>query len=343
MGLALALSAAQAASASATPGPISLGAYLAEITAARQRVFACAGAAKACGADGLPGDQQVSRGAAGAFRVSWQWLANTLTGTASLSRVDRERTMRRADAHLLQLAEEAQGDAGTAELASFAVSRAAAQRVLARPEFRAASGPGWWARHLARLQDWILRLLSGMGRVGSRLPWLAAAIEWSCFGLAATGLLWFLWRNLTRQALQVSLSEAGPLAGWSERDAADWRQMADGQAAAGAWREATHSLYWAGVALLESRRAWRPNSTRTPREYLPLLKPGSEAQRALEVLTHSLEAAWYGQAATDETQFRAAQQSFQQLERARPERAPSERSAGSVSREGTSLPAAEGA
>jgi len=55
-----------------------------------------------------------------------------------------------------------------------------------------------------------------------------------------------------------------------------------------------HCLYWAAIVSLESRRAWRHNPTRTPREYLRLLKPGSAQQRNLRGLTKIFERVWYG-------------------------------------------------
>ena len=72
---------------------------------------------------------------------------------------------------------------------------------------------------------------------------------------------------------------------------------------------------------MESRRAWRPNVTRTPREYLRLLKHGAEAHRALRELTRNFERVWYGQAEAGEAQYRTTLESFRALEESKPERA----------------------
>ncbi len=304
-------------------GPVPLGSYLQEIAAARQRVAACAQTAAACDPTALLGAQQVDRGAGASFRVSWEWLGDTLNRAKNASAADRARAMAAAEQHLQVLASEASGSASSDEMKDFGQAQKAAKAVLARREFRAAAGPSWMERQLARLEDWVLRLFSGADRLGHRAPWLAPLIEWGCFALAAAGLLWFLWRSLARQSLRISLGETARVGAWNERAAADWRQRAAQQAGREDWREAIHSLYWAAVALLESRRAWRPNSTRTPREYLQLLRSGTEAQTALRELTQSLEAVWYGRATADAARYRAAQASFDRLQQARMERASS--------------------
>ena len=71
-----------------------------------------------------------------------------------------------------------------------------------------------------------------------------------------------------------------------------------------------------------SGRAWRPNATRTPREYLRLLRPGCAAERALRDLTLTLERTWYGDAAAEQGQFLSARASFAALGAARLERWP---------------------
>ncbi len=93
----------------------------------------------------------------------------------------------------------------------------------------------------------------------------------------------------------------------------DWARLAEERAAAQDWREAIHCLYWAAIVALESRQAWRPNPTRTPREYLRLLRPGSEAQRLLRALTGLFERVWYGHGEIGEAEYRAAQASFAAL------------------------------
>jgi hypothetical protein len=116
--------------------------------------------------------------------------------------------------------------------------------------------------------------------------------------------------------MRLALEQSMPAStGW-EQAAEDWARMAEEHAAAGAWREAVHCLYWAAIVLLEGRRAWRHNPTRTPREYVRLLKPGSAQQQGLRGLTQSLERSWYGQREATAEDFRRAQGYFRQLETA---------------------------
>ncbi len=228
--------------------------------------------------------------------------------------------MQEAQKHLGTLAAEASIPLPLAAAAEFKQARAAANVALAREEFRATEGPTWIERQLAKAQDWVLRLFTGMDRLGKRAPWLAPAIEWGCFATAAAGLLWFVRQSLARQALRISLTDGAALAGRGDRDSADWARLATDRAAAQDWREAVHCLYWASIALMEARRAWKPNATRTPREYLRLLRPGSEAQAALRELTRIFERIWYGHADADQLQYSAALARFRLLESARPEK-----------------------
>ena len=90
---------------------------------------------------------------------------------------------------------------------------------------------------------------------------------------------------------------------------------------------------------METRRAWKPNATRTPREYLCLLRPGSAAAVALRDLTRVLERVWYGNGTADASSYESALHSFRALEAAKPERSESA-ATGTIS---PALPIAEGA
>ncbi len=313
-----------AASARAdSPKPLSPGEFAAEVGGLRQLVQACARETGACEAARVPPRQEVTGAAAGSFQVDWSWLATSVSSAKTASAQDRAAEMRSALAHLDAIQGEAADRTPATTPAVFAKARSAANAALARDEFRTSTeGPSWWDKQLARLQDGFLRLFTGMGRVGERAPWLAPLIEWVCFGVAASGLLWFVRQSLQRQALRLAFTDAMPLAGHGERASADWARLAQEHASREDWREAVHCLYWAAIALMESRRAWKPNVTRTPREYLALLRAGSDAEQALRRLTREFERVWYGAATGHEGQYRAALASYQALEASRPERAP---------------------
>lgn len=314
-----------------------------QIAAARQRVAACEAAAANCNMGDLPtGEEKVTGGAAAAetaavgaaaagsatagtaaYPVRWEWLRTAVDTAKASSAADRKNSMEAAQAHLASWATEVGSVPTAAEQTRFGQVRTAANGVLARGEFRAAGSPSWLDRQMGRLLSWFFNLFTGMAEIGTRNAWLAPLVEWSCFLLAAAGLLYFVRRSLQRQSLRIALGEGAARARHTERDAADWAGLAEQRAAAADWREAIHCLYWAAIASLEARRAWRFNPTRTPREYLRLLRPGSEAQRALRGLTREFERAWYGQGAATESEFRAAQVSFAAIQGADLQRAES--------------------
>ncbi|HLI76677.1 MAG TPA: DUF4129 domain-containing protein, partial [Acidobacteriaceae bacterium] len=288
-------------------------AFAAQLTAAQETIASCERNAAACDGGSLPDREEVQGLPGGTFTVGWQWLRDALAAAKTASGKDRTEAMDASRTHLVSLAAAA-GLGQSVPAGEFAAARSAANAALARDEFRAAVGPSWTERQLSRIQDWFFKLFTGMDRLGRHAPWLAPLIEWGCFGLAVAGLLWYVRQSLARQALRIALLEGAPLTGQGDLDAADWGRLAEERAAAGDWREAIHCLYWAAIALLESRRAWRPNATRTPREYLRLLRPGSEAHAALRSLTRSFERAWYGHAEADQSDYRAALGSYRSLE-----------------------------
>jgi hypothetical protein len=205
-----------------------------------------------------------------------------------------------------------------ASVAQFDQAHAAIEEILKRDEFQPAL-PTWWDRQTMKLRLWIGKLFMGVDRLTTMAPWLGRALEWLFFVAAVVGLLvWFL-RVAKRQRLRVALGPAAVRASseW-ERDRADWQRLAEQSAATGEWREAIHALYWAAIVQLESRRAWRPNPTRTPREYVRLLAAGSAQREGLARLTALLERAWYGLRPAGEAEFAEARASFERL--AGPER-----------------------
>ena len=299
----------------AAPSPISAEAFASQTAAAQGTAAACAGAAPACDPGALPADALVTRPDGTTFRGSWTWLREALASARDKPGPERAAAMRDATAHLDEIAAQTRGTQtretqtrGTAaafDQAGLSQAQRAAAPDLARAEFAPDAGPSWFDRQVAKIEDWFLRLLLGMDRLGTHNPWLAPLVEWICFLLAAGGLVFFIRRSLARANLRISLGE-GTAPSWSGREATDWARLAEQHAAAAAWRDAVHCLYWAAIISLEDRRAWRPDPTRTPREYLRLLPPASAAQTALREITRTLERIWYGQAEATAEDFRAA-------------------------------------
>lgn len=294
------------------------GAFASQLVTAGRLVAACHANASACSPEAVPADVDVQDGGT-AFHVSWQWLREAIGAAKQASPVDREKLLRSTQQHLAEMQAELGQPESTAP-AQFLRVRAAANAALAGNEFQAEEGPTWLQRQWARVQDGLLRFFTGVDRLGRQAPWLAPLVEWGCFLLAAGGLLWFVRQSLARQALRITLGEGAARAHRNGGASADWARLAEECAAAHDWREAVHCLYWAAIALLEGRRAWRPNAARTPREYLALLRAGSATQAALRDLTRAFEQVWYGQQAGEEAQFQAALASYEALEAAAAER-----------------------
>jgi hypothetical protein len=196
--------------------------------------------------------------------------------------------------------------------AEFVRAQTAAQKILAGAEFRRPE-PTLWDRAKAWIVNAILRIFLGIDRVTTQSPWLGRALEWMLFLGAAAGLLVWVMRTVQRQRLRVAMGgEPAKSSAWA-RETEDWRRQAEQEAARGAWREAIHALYWAAIVHLESRRAWRHNPSRTPREYVRLLKAGSAEQRELRGLTGALEQSWYGQREANAVEFAEARERFERL------------------------------
>jgi hypothetical protein len=199
-----------------------------------------------------------------------------------------------------------------AQRMEFAQAQTAVQKILAGAEFRRPE-PSLWERIKAKIVGAIVGIFLGIDRVTTRSPWVARALEWLLFVGAAAGLLVWVMRTVQRQRLRVALGDEPLKSTALARETEDWKKQAEGEAARGAWREAIHALYWAAIVHLEGRRAWRHNPSRTPREYLRLLKAGSTEQRELRGLTSALEQSWYGQREANAEEFGAAKQSFERL------------------------------
>ena len=234
----------------------------------------------------------------GGFEEHWDWLRGALKDSKTAKAGERATMLREAEARLAEMAQESAAGAGTET--EFARERAAANAVLARAGVSGGGAGDVVGSREDEDAGWLQRLFEGVVEVGTAAPWLGTLLEWLFFVGAAVGLLFLLLRNVARQRLRVALGgEAVQGSAW-ESEAKDWAQWAAQHAQAGEWREAVHCLYWAAIVLLEGRRAWRHNPTRTPREYVRLLKPGSAQQQGLRRLTQIFERVWYGLRDADE-------------------------------------------
>lgn len=293
-------------------------------------VAACAANATACDPQPVVNDERIAANDQPnppiAFEMHWSWLRSALHASQTAKPEDRARLMREAQAQLDSMMRETGGAGKPAE--AFPPARAAADSILRSPEFEGITGTTWWDRLMARVQNFLARMINGVGALGTAAPWLGILLEWLLFLTAAVGLLVFILRTIARQRMKLALGQTAPADTAWAREAEDWAQQAQAHAGAAEWREAVHCLYWAAIVHLEVRRAWRHNPTRTPREYVRLLKPGSPQQQGLRGLTWLLERLWYGQRETTEADFERAQRCFEQLSSAAGAPAPTATPAG---------------
>jgi hypothetical protein len=283
----------------AAPTVISRTAFQAEVARLQGVLAGCEVTPGACNSGSVGDDAVVGDPAHGGFEEHWRWLRETLDKARNAKGAGRHAMLRAASEQLGELA--AESSAATSGLPTQEFNRAhnVAAKVLAQPEFQRDGGPTWWDRAKAWVVDSIEQLLFGVARVGAAAPWLGTLLEWAFFAGAAAGLLFLLLRNISRQRLRVALADTPLHSGAQNPDPEEWAARASHHAAAQQWRDAVHCIYWAAIASLETRRAWRRDPARTPREYLRLLQAGSAQQRGLRRLTQIFEGVWYGVRAAD--------------------------------------------
>jgi len=181
-----------------------------------------------------------------------------------------------------------------------AAARTTLTDILARREFRGIGGPGAWDRFRQRVLEWLLALLARL--VGSsRIPTVTSVLVYVLIALAAFAVAVWLYRSLRRNVAeeQVTPDRTAPAAeSWNT-----WLAAARTAAAEGRWRDAVHLAYWCGIAFLEAEGAWKTDSSRTPREYVRLLAPGSARVAPLTALTRSFEHVWYGAAGAERATY----------------------------------------
>jgi hypothetical protein len=287
-----------------------LESYRADVARMQALVAACEARNAACDTHQVARDAQVGDVAHGGFAMHWGWLRDALTD-ANHAKPDARAKLLQACAQRLQAMAQESGAAPNAQ--ADAQARAAADAVLRRPEFQTKAGPTWWERKKAQWLGWLMRLFDGLSEFGANRPLLAPILEWMLFGGAAVGLVVFLIRATARQRRRVALSAGAVQAAAWDREATDWAQMAAAHAGREEWREAVHCLYWSAIVLLESRRAWRHNPSRTPREYVRLLRPGSAQQQGLRGLTQIFERVWYGFGEADRARYQQALAEYERL------------------------------
>lgn len=182
--------------------------------------------------------------------------------------------------------------------------------LLARPEFRDVRGPTFIDGLKQRLLALILRVLELLFR-SSAIPTVSKLLIYGLIGLAVLTLGFLAYRQIMSASGQQDVVPADfPI---SAKSWPSWLAEARAAAAQNNWREAIHLAYWAGISSLEQQGAWRPDSARTPREYLRLLSNSSEHRETLAALTRIFELTWYAKREADAGAFAQTMQALERL------------------------------
>jgi hypothetical protein len=172
--------------------------------------------------------------------------------------------------------------------------------ILAGQEFQSVHGPTWIDRLKQRLVELLLKLLGRVFR-SSAIPTVSNIVVYGLIGLAILALAYWMYRTIRNDArVETVPLHSLPVSskGWKV-----WLAEARAAADGGNWREAIHLGYWCGISFLEAQGLWRPDTARTPREYLRLLPSSSGQREALGILTRTFELVWYARQEADATKF----------------------------------------
>lgn len=171
---------------------------------------------------------------------------------------------------------------------SAAEGQAAMRAILARPEFEHELPPSAWERLRDAIGRWMAQVFGRLFKaVSDHTP--ATVMFWGLLTIALGVILWVI---LRRTRLQTSLHLSGTAVPLATRTWDDWILAAQTAAQAGDLRSAVQCAYWAGVTRLQASGVLPKGGTRTPREYLRLLKTQTE-NSPFRMLAGTLERCWY--------------------------------------------------
>ena len=180
-------------------------------------------------------------------------------------------------------------------------ARVLMKAILDRREFRDIHGPTWLDRLRQRVLQLLFTLIERLFG-SSAIPTVSSVLVYTLMGIALIVLAAWSFRFIRRAPAAGAVVPALV----SRKESSVWLSEAHAAAARGDWREAVRLAYWCAVSFLEDRGAWRPDPTRTPREYLRLLPPTSGDRPGLAALTRTFELVWYGAEEADRRRFEEA-------------------------------------
>ena len=189
-------------------------------------------------------------------------------------------------------------------------ARSAVGTVLERREFRQ-HGESWLEALQQDIAEWFRRVLARLGASELASRQMAIVFAWIAAIAAFAGLAIWLARVLDkpRHGVRLGLPRRLP----PRVSAIEWTSRALAAFRAGDMREATRCAYHAGIRRVEEEGGWRLDHSRTPREYLPLLRPNDSRRMPVEELTKRFEQVWYGNRTISEGDTRSLLANLEKL------------------------------
>jgi hypothetical protein len=179
-----------------------------------------------------------------------------------------------------------------------ALARPELNKILAGRGFEGVHPPNALDLFRQRVAAWLGQMFLRLFENISRHPIGAEFLFWVLLMAGVAFVALCLFRFLSRGSDMNSFkpeSSTVTMRSWQ-----DWIRAARQAAARGDFREAVHSAYWAGIARLEETGALTRDRTKTPREYLRLVKTPPSAvdsresyKEPLAALTSRMERIWY--------------------------------------------------
>jgi hypothetical protein len=229
------------------------------------------------------------------FEVSSEWLRQDLNGwQRKPSQEIQDRIFTRLQVLRAEAASFEDSETDVSE------KRVLLNGILAGREFQNIHGPTWLDRFKQRVLELLTRLLGRVFR-SSAIPTISNVVVYGLIVLALLGVAYWMYRTIRNNPEVETILPHSPSV--SSKAWKLWMQEARLAADGGNWRDAIHLLYWCGISFLEAQELWRPDTARTPREYLQLLPTASEHREPLGRLTRTFEFVWYGTQEADANTF----------------------------------------
>jgi hypothetical protein len=164
-------------------------------------------------------------------------------------------------------------------------------QILSASEFDRVHGPSELELLQERISTWIQEKLNKLFPDAPDLDQWGQIFVWIVIAIASSILAVWLYRQSKERMDRPR--EVMPFVP-SAKSWRTWLIEAHEKAGQGEWREAIRLGFWAAVSRLESDGIWRPDKTRTPREYLNAIPVANGIRPPFAAVTKIFEAAWYG-------------------------------------------------